>query len=77
MRRTNLGRREAGALGAEMARPAGSDGQRHAARRGRWMGLRTVMVSPLLAEETQSLIDPVLRPVVLPEVGGLQCRMKH
>ena len=65
-------------MSAEMARPAGLDGQRDAAsRRGRRMRLRTVMVGPLLTEETQRLVDPLLWPVILPEVGSLQHGMKH
>ena len=59
-------------MGAEMARPAGLEGRRDVAGResGR-LRLRTVMVGPLLAEETQRLVDPLLRPVMLPEVGSL------
>ena len=39
--------------------------------------VRTVPVLPLLMDEMGCLINPLLGPVMLPEVGGLECWVEH
>ena len=63
---------------AEVARAMWPDGRRNTiSRRGRCMNLGTVLVLPLLMDEMECLINPLLRPVVLLEVGSLECWVEH